>query len=72
MAQAHDGIIDAEKVYSTQALAKILGFKQARTVEEKLRERGVWVDLWGSGVTLVSGKDIQLAIERSARCTETD
>ena len=72
MASEHDGIIDSERSYSTRALARILGFKQARTIEEKLCERGVEIDPWGNGVKMVSGKIIQLAIERNSKCNEND
>jgi hypothetical protein len=68
----HDGIIDASKVYTTKALARILGFRQARTVEEKLRTRGVEVDDWGRGATLVSGQLVLLAIERNGKCRGDD
>lgn len=71
MASEHFGVIDSEKVYSLETLAKLLGFQQPRTVEKKLIERGAPLDRWG-GVTFISGKDFQLAIERSARCERDD
>lgn len=71
-AAEHDGIIDSERVYSTRALARILGYRQARTIEQILRDRGVEIDYWGKGVTLVSGKTLQLAIERASKCADDD
>jgi hypothetical protein len=70
MSDEHDGIIDSEKSYTTKALARIVGVKQARTVENKLRERSVEMDFWGNGIVFVSGKTVQMAIERNSKCDE--
>lgn len=70
MASEHDGIIDSERVYSTHALARILGIQQTRTVEQKLRERGIETDHWTRGLNLISGKTLQLAIERNSQCDD--
>jgi hypothetical protein len=72
MPSEHDGIIDGDRTYTTRALARILGFKQARTIEDRLRARGIGVDDWGHGTVLVSGKTVQLAIERSSECDDED
>lgn len=65
-----DGIIDADRVYTTKALARVLGFRQARTIEERLRQRGIETDAWGNGCVLVSGRTVQLAIERASKCRD--
>jgi len=72
MSSEHDGIIDSERVYSTRALARIFGIQQARTIEQKLRERGVELDHWTRGLNLVSGKTLQMAIERNSQCVDGD
>ncbi len=69
-ASEHDGIFDSERTYSLRAVARILGIKQERTVRQKLAERGVPIDEWCKGVTLVSGKIIQLAVERNSQCSD--
>lgn len=63
----HAGIINSDQVYTLQALADILGCRQCRTVEKALRERGIPIDHWTRGITLVPGYLIRLAVERHAQ-----
>lgn len=60
----HDGIVDDDRVYTTQALARIFGIKQPRTVEKWLEQMGCPMKAFGSRV-FVSGHEFRLAIERS-------
>ena len=71
MPEVHFGVIESNKVYSTKTLAMMLGYKQARTLEQKLREREIPMDYWGHGVMMVSGQAIQLAVERLSEPRES-
>lgn len=59
----HDGIVDDDRVYTTTALARILGVKQERTIETWLTKLGCPVKRMGSRV-FVSGYEFRLSIER--------
>jgi aminopeptidase N len=61
----HDGIVDDDRVYTTQALARIFGIKQPRTVERWLEQMGCPMKTFGSRV-FVSGHEFRLSIERYA------
>ncbi|QEG40398.1 hypothetical protein [Roseimaritima ulvae] len=60
----HDGIVDDDRVYTTEALARIFGVKQARTVELWLEQMECPIKHFGSR-TFVSGHEFRLAVERS-------
>lgn len=61
----YDGIIDDDRVYTTAAIARIMGVKQTRTVEGWLVEMECPMKPFGSRV-FVSGHEFRLAIERCA------
>ncbi|PHQ32521.1 hypothetical protein [Rhodopirellula bahusiensis] len=58
----HDGIIDDNRVYTTKALAVILGYKQARSCENACEQIGCPVKRIGAK-SLVSGYEFRLALE---------
>lgn len=63
------GSIEDGRVYTTQALAQLLGYRQARTLERLLLEIECPVRRLGAK-KLVSGKQFRLAVERT-ECTRT-
>jgi hypothetical protein len=67
----HDGIVDSGKTYTTRALARILGVKQPRTVENWLKRYDIAVARF-AGRVLVSGKVFQLAIESGSVCLDEE
>lgn len=58
------GITDDSRCYTIKALAELLGYRQARSLERLLLEIQCPVRKLG-GKKLVSGKQFRLAIERS-------
>lgn len=62
-----EGSIEDGRVYTTQALAELLGYRQSRTLERHLLEIECPVRRLG-GKKLVSGRQFRLALEKSA-CT---
>lgn len=64
-----EGSIEDGRVYTTQALAELLGYRQSRTLERYLLEIECPVRRLG-GKKLVSGRQFRLALEKSA-CTQT-
>jgi hypothetical protein len=58
----HDGIIDDDRVYTTKALALLMGYKQARSAEEQCEKIGCKVKRLGAK-SFVSGYEFRLAIE---------
>ena len=63
------GSVEDGRVYTTHALAHILGYRQSRTLERYLFEIECPVRRLG-GKKLVSGKQFRLALERTS-CTKT-
>jgi hypothetical protein len=61
------GLIEDGRVYTTQALASVLGYRQSRTLERLLIEIECPVRKLG-GKKLVSGKQFRLAIENDKEC----
>lgn len=59
----HDGIVDDDRVYTTHALARILGISQVRTLENWLCEMECPVKRFGRSC-FVSGYEFRLSVER--------
>jgi hypothetical protein len=67
MAGDIEGVIDSGKVYTLRALAKILGYKDTRSLRLQLVDRGIPVDIWGNHrITLISGRFLQQYVETSS------
>lgn len=59
----HDGIFDDDRVYTTKALALLLGYKQARSAEEMCEKIGCKVKRLGAK-SMVTGYEFRIALER--------
>ncbi len=62
MSTPHDGIVYDHCVYTTKALAVIMGYKQARSAETQLEKIGCDIKRLGAK-SFVSGYEFRLAIE---------
>ena len=60
---SHDGIIDDDRVYTTEALATLLGYSKAESAERCCRTIGCRVKRVGRRA-FVSGHEFRLALER--------
>ena len=67
----HDGIIDDDRVYTMQALALLLGYRQARSAEEICEKLGCTVKRVGRQ-SLITGYEFRLSVERFEGVIELD
>jgi len=65
MAQTLDGIIDRNQGYTTKSLAKVLGYRETRSLKRDLERLGVWGTRLGRQ-TIFVGEAILLALANAA------
>jgi hypothetical protein len=69
MAQELDGIIDRNRGYTLNALSKLLGYRETRTLRKDLERIGVWGTRLGRQ-TIFVGEAILYALAHNATCDQ--